>query len=30
MSARHEEKRSGTVLKEVKPMLKLAIHSMPR
>jgi len=30
MSARHEEKSSGTVLQEVKPMRKLAIRSMPR
>jgi hypothetical protein len=30
MSARPKEKRSGTVLQEVKPMRKLAIHAMPR
>jgi hypothetical protein len=30
MSARHEEKRSGPVLQEVKPIRKLAIHATPR
>ena len=30
MSARPEEKSSGTVLQEVKPMRTLAIQGMPR
>jgi hypothetical protein len=30
MSARHEEKSSGTVLQEVKPICTLAIHATPR
>jgi len=30
MRVRHEEKSSGTVLQEVRPMRKLASHAMPR